>query len=83
MPLPGGQTDKVGNRYESRWTVFALLEVLEGKFDSIRLEPPGFAGDGVEFWLRKGSHVEYHQVKRQDVAEGRWTLNSLQQKQKL
>lgn len=80
MPLRGGQADKFGNRYEGRWTVFALLEVLEGKFDSIRLEPPGNAGDGAEFWLRKDSHFEYHQVKRQDINEGRWTLGSLQQK---
>ncbi len=83
MPLPGGQTDKFGNRYEGRWTVFALLEVLEGKFDSLRLEPPGDAGDGVEFWLRKDGHFDYHQVKRQDVTEGRWTLNGLQQKRVL
>ena len=34
-------------------------------------------GEGVEFWLQKGSVREYHQVKRQQSAEGRWTMATL------
>ncbi len=78
MPLPGGPADKVGNRYEGRWVVACLAEVLSEQADAIRLEPPGDEGKGVEFWLRRGDLLEYHQVKRQHD-EGRWTLARLDQ----
>ena len=41
MPLPGGAAEKFGNRYEGRWTVACLLDVMDEKSESIRLEPPG------------------------------------------
>ena len=45
MPLSGGPADKVGNRYESGWTVSFLIEILLKLMDeellTIRLEPPG------------------------------------------
>jgi hypothetical protein len=28
MPLPGGDADKAGNRYELRWTVRQLIRLL-------------------------------------------------------
>ena len=77
MPLSGGATDKFGNRYEGRWTVACMIEVIDERADSIRLEPPGIEGEGVEFWLAKGDSREYHQVKRQQGATGRWTLADL------
>src|SRR5215831_10080840 len=77
MPLPGGATDKFGNRYEGRWTVACMVDILDERAEAIRLEPPGIEGEGVEFWLQKGSVREYHQVKRQQSAEGRWTLATL------
>jgi hypothetical protein len=77
MPLPGGATDKFGNRYEGRWTVACMADVLDERTDSIRLEPPGSEGDGVEFWMKKGSVREYYQVKRQHSTSGRWTLATL------
>ena len=76
MPLAGGTTDKFGNRYEGRWTVFCMLDVLEEKAHSIRLEPPGADGEGVEFFVNRGGAKEYHQVKRQRSA-GPWTINAL------
>lgn len=75
MPLPGGPSDKAGNRYEARWTVACMARVLSGAYESIRLEPPGPEGQGVEFWLRRGDACEYHQVKRQGGR--RWTLREL------
>jgi hypothetical protein len=80
MPLPGGATDKFGNRYEGRWTVACMVEVMEEKANSIRLEPPGPEGDSSEFWLQKGHDREYHQVKRQRGASGRWTLAEMDEK---
>jgi hypothetical protein len=77
MPLPGGLSDKVGNRYEDRWTVRCAIDVLDNKADAIRLEPPGPQDDGVEFWVRFPDRVEYHQCKRQRTREGVWNLGAL------
>jgi len=79
MPLPGGAADKVGIRYESLWTVNCMIDVMDESADSIRLEPPGEEGDGIEFWLDKNTNREYHQVKRQNI-QGRWTLKDLESK---
>ena len=79
MPLPGGAADKFGICYESLWTVNCMIDVMDELADSIRLEPPGEEGDGIEFWLDKNTNREYHQVKRQNT-EGRWTLKDLESK---
>jgi hypothetical protein len=80
MPLTGGAADKFGNRFEGRWTVFMMADVMDERADALRLEPPGEEGAGVEFWLRRSTSQEYHQVKRQHGAEGRWTIGSLGEK---
>lgn len=76
MPLPGGATDKIGNRYEGRWTVFCMLDVMDEKADSIKLEEAG--EDAFEFCLHRKGKFEYHQVKRQKSGLGRWTLSALE-----
>ncbi|BDZ67951.1 hypothetical protein [Methanobacterium ferruginis] len=76
MPIKGGPADKIGNRYEAYWTVACIIDVLREKADLIRIEPPGFQGEGVEFYLIKGAKREYYQVKRQKF-EGKWTISSL------
>ena len=83
MPLTGGATDKFGNRYEGLWTVRHLLEILDERADAIRLEPPENEVDGAEFWFAKNGIREYHQVKRQIGAEGRWQLATLKEKKVL
>lgn len=77
MPLPGGPSDKYGNRYEDLWTASCLLDLMEESADEMRLEPPGEEGAGVEFWVSRAGQREYHQVKRQNGSEGRWTLSNL------
>lgn len=77
MPLPGGAADKFGALYEGRRTVYAMLDILEGRANSIRLEPPGEEGRGVEFWMRTDQGVEYCQVKRQLGSEGHWSIAAL------
>jgi hypothetical protein len=79
MPLPGGASDKIGNRYEARWVADRILDVLEGKFDIMRLEPPGSEEKGFEFYLRNENKLEYHQVKRQHSGRGHWSLGDLAQ----
>ncbi|MEA5540398.1 hypothetical protein VB834_15335 [Limnoraphis robusta Tam1] len=79
MPLPGGAADKFGNRYEGHWTVHCMIDVMDEKANSIRLEPPGKEGEGVEFWLDFQDRREYHQVKRQQ-SDGQWRLADLNSK---
>ena len=62
MPLPGGPSDKAGNRYEAIWTVVCMSRVLDGRYDSIRLESPGPEGEGVEFWLRRDDSREHERI---------------------
>lgn len=76
MPLPGGTSDKLGNRYEGRWTALAIFEVLRERAEAIRLEPPGTEGDGIEFYVRYSNHKHFHQVKRQRTG-GDWTIAAL------
>ena len=79
MPLPGGEADKLGNRYEGRWTIHCMIDVMDEKVNSIRIESPG--EDAFEFFLWRNDKKEYHQVKRQNSQLGHWTLNSLEKKQ--
>ncbi|MBE9109272.1 hypothetical protein IQ273_07570 [Nodosilinea sp. LEGE 07298] len=76
MPLPGGEADKLGNRYEGRWTVFNMIDVMEEKADYIRLEQPG--EDAFEFFVLRDGQRECHQVKRQRSDCGSWTLSALE-----
>jgi hypothetical protein len=76
LPLPGGPSDKAGNSYERRWTVFALSELLLGRASALRIEVPGEDGFGSEFRLTVEGVAEWHQAKRQRAA-GPWTVNAL------
>jgi hypothetical protein len=72
MSLPGGPADKIGNRYEEAWTVYAMAQVMDEQATMIRLEPPGVAG--MEFWIQRADWLEYHQVKRERSVGASWSL---------
>ncbi|MCX6602225.1 MAG: hypothetical protein NTV52_01375, partial [Acidobacteria bacterium] len=74
MPLPGGSSDKLGNRYELWWTVVQLQRMLHGEIGSIRIEDPG--SDKAEFVVQFAGHRELHQSKRSHLS-GKWSLASL------
>ena len=38
MPLRGGPSDKIGNRYEHPWTVKCMISVMRGEADSMHLD---------------------------------------------
>ena len=78
MPLPGGPSDKAGNRYEYLWTVRCMMRVMKGEADSIHLEPAGDEGKGIEFTVQTPSGPEHHQVKRQLTGRGVWPLSELE-----
>ena len=77
MPLPGGPSDKAGNRYEYLWTVKCMMRVMRGEADSIHLEPAGDEGKGIEFTVYSSSSREHHQLKRQLTGTGVWSLSAL------
>ena len=54
-----------------------LTRVMRGEAESIRLEPPGVESEGIEFYVKTPSGIEYHQVKRQRTGFGKWPLRIL------
>lgn len=77
MPRPGGEADKLGNRYEGVWTVDALLNLVDGSIQSVTVEPFGKDAVGIEFTatLPNGSR-EAHSAKRQTTGSD-WGLSDL------
>ena len=72
----GGIADKLGNRYEAKWLVRQLLDVIGGKAGSLRFEGISASFKGFEFAVRKGDTTEWHQTKISNP-NGNWTLAAL------
>lgn len=78
MPLPGGASDKIGNRYENKWVVYQFVRILDGELTEIELEPIGPGGEKIEFTIRyPDGREEGHQVKRQRAGKGVWSISDL------
>lgn len=75
MTLPGGPADKLGNRYETWWTVSELARMLAGESEAIRIEDPGT--DKTDFVVTVGSGRELHQAKVSHPS-GKWSISALQ-----
>lgn len=73
---PGGIADKVGNRFEARWLIYQLVGLLDARARSITVEMLGDDDHGFEFFVDRGTTVEWHQCKRQ-TPSGRWSVSSL------
>ncbi len=74
--IPGGIADKLGNRYEAKWLVRSLMNVIADKahwlnFESVETEYQGF-----EFAIARGAITGWHQTKVNSPA-GNWTVNAL------
>jgi hypothetical protein len=76
---PGGESDKLANRYEVLWTTYQLMDVVRGEALSLTPEPIE-DGIGVEFQkvLLNGGR-ESHSVKVSTTING-WTLSTLTRK---
>ncbi|WP_371644598.1 hypothetical protein [Streptomyces mirabilis] len=73
LGLPGGRADKAGNLYEDWWTALRVADLLTGKASAIRLEPPGRAGEGIEFEVDEPDGPWCEQAK--DVpSQGEWSI---------
>lgn len=77
MPLPGGISDKLGNRYEGVWTADSLLDLLAGEAVSVTVEPVGEEARGIEFIkVAADGTREFHSAKRQTTGNV-WSLSDL------
>ncbi|WP_244930362.1 hypothetical protein [Nocardioides sp. W7] len=77
-PRPGGETDKIGNRYELAWTIrHALYCILDASRSLTPEESDVELGKGSEFTYVAGSRVEIHQLKRQDGNSNQWNIKTL------
>lgn len=77
MPRQGGESGKLGDRYELLWVVDALLHVLEGTARSLTFEPVGEDAVGVEFFVDHSDGTrEFLSAKRQK-ADSEWKITDL------
>jgi hypothetical protein len=80
MPRPGGESDKLGNRYEGLWTIGRLLELAAGETEKMTIEPLGDDSQGIEFIVgRADGRRDFHCAKRQR-SRGEWSLAVLARK---
>ena len=82
MPIPGGASDKLGNRYEALWVVECLLKIVDGKSLQITVEPihPD-ESKGIEYHiLKEDGTTEFWSIKRQTSRSEGWSLANLAQK---
>lgn len=75
-PFAGGIAGKLGDRFEAKWAIMKLFEVMLGHADSIQFEFVDPLNHGVEFWIVRNGHKEWYQAKRQNT-QGNWTIGRL------
>ncbi len=75
-PFSGGIAGKLGDRFEAKWAVKKLFEVMLGHADSMQFEFVDPNNHGVEFWLARNGRKEWYQAKRQNT-QGNWTIGRL------
>ena len=74
--IPGGIAGKLGNRYEAKWLVRSLMDVIADKADWLNFESVETEYQGFEFAIARGEITEWHQTKVNSPA-GNWTINVL------
>lgn len=77
-PRPGGEADKLGNRYELAWAIRHALYCIGDARHSLTLEDVDVeVGKGSEFTFATRSSTEVHQLKRQNGNSNGWTPKAL------
>ncbi|GIO56909.1 hypothetical protein [Paenibacillus cineris] len=72
----GGRADKSGNRFEIRWVIYKILEILDEKLDYIILEALGDDERGVDIWIGKESSREGQQCKGRNSSKEYWDFGT-------
>lgn len=79
--IPGGRADKFGNIFERLWVVSLAMEVIDGRLSTIKWEPLGVEGKGVECVVTQADGWKiYHQCKIQKGNGGSWSVADLGRK---
>lgn len=74
----GGRADKLGNRFEVRWVIYQLMEILEEKIDYVILEALGDDERGVDVWIGKTNNTkEGQQCKGRNGSKEIWDFASV------
>lgn len=77
----GGRADKNGNRFEIRWVVYQLLQILEEKIEYVILEALGEDERGTDVWVgNKGGTKEGQQCKGRNGSKEYWDYGSVNAK---
>ncbi|MEK4042095.1 hypothetical protein NSU18_00420 [Paenibacillus sp. FSL H8-0048] len=78
MPYPtGGRGDKLGNRYEYRYAVYQILQVLDEKIDYLILEALGDDEQGIDIWVGyKNGSREGQQCKGRSGSKEYWEFGT-------
>lgn len=79
MPFEvGGRSDKLGNRYESRWIVKQLLRLLSEEIAAVTIEAIGDEEEGIDLWIKKADgSKECHQCKARNASKEFWDVSDL------
>lgn len=72
--LPGGAADKSGNGYEALWTALRIADLLRGEASSLKIEPVGDDGLGIEFRVQVADETWGEQTKHSATT---WTIKRL------
>lgn len=77
-PRSGGETDKLGNRYELAWAIrHALYCILDERRSLTAEDIDPEASKGSEFTYDTELCTEVHQLKRQNGNSNSWTVKAL------
>ena len=77
-PRPGGESDKLGNKFELAWAIYhALRCVLDDRCALTVEDNDAEVGQGSEFTYDTGHFIEVPQVKRQNGNSNGWTVREL------
>lgn len=77
----GGRADKFGNRFEIRWFIYQLMEVLDEKVEYALLEALGDEEQGIDVWIGKSnSEKEGQQCQARNGSREAWDFGSINRK---
>ncbi|WP_026828560.1 hypothetical protein [Exiguobacterium artemiae] len=73
----GGRSDKEGNRYEIKYSIYKIIEVIEEKIDYLVIEAIGEDEQGIDVWIgNKDGSKEGQQCKGRNGGEDSWNFGT-------
>ncbi|WP_419583187.1 hypothetical protein, partial [Thiolapillus sp.] len=77
---PGGMSEKLGNRYESRWVAKQLLRLLNEEIRSVTVEPIGPDEQGVDLIVVDKTGIRLLQQCKARCDHNSWSVAALRNK---